>query len=285
MQVIMNRILFIIAILVIKEYIYLMKSNILFVLGSTILFSGCSIFSQKSQTETFKASDLNAKWHILTIENKSIDKKVNGKEPIFSFDLANKEYAAITGCNNLIGGFELKSTNKIKFERGISTMMACENMEVEQGLSRILPLITTYKINQDTLSFLDGKKVIKAQFKLKRENTAVLLEGKWELDYLGLTNKSLDQLFPTNKPTLSFNTKEETLVGNGGCNNYSGTYKAQAHKLNFGAIASTKMACPSLEGESVYFKNLEKISSFSIQDNQLTLITDDIAVLRFKKVK
>lgn len=262
-----------------------MKFNTLFALGTLFLLSGCSLFQNKSQSLKYSASDLNAKWNILSIENKAVDQKVNGKEPLLNFDLAKKEYSAITGCNNLMGGFELKAPNKIKFSQGMSTMMACENMEVEQGLSRIFPLVSTYKISNDTLSFLDAKKGIKAQFKLKKEDKSSQLEGKWELDYIGLTNQNLEQLFQAKKPTLEFNTKEGTLVGNGGCNNYSGTFQNDGHKLKFGAIASTKMACPSMQGESIYFKNLAKISSFSVNDDQLTLITDDIAILRFKIVK
>jgi len=277
--------MFFIAILVIKAYFYSMKSKNLLFSALLFLFTSCSLFNNTQQSGIQNASDLNAKWQIISIEDKAIDKKVNGKEPLFSFDLVNKQYAAITGCNNLMGGFELKSPNKIKFSRGISTMMACDNMEVEQGLSRILSDISQYKVSNDTLSFMDAKKTVKAQFKLKKEDKSALLKGKWELDYMGLTNKSLEQLYTAKKPILEFNTKEETLVGNGGCNNYSGTYKVDAHKLKFGAIASTKMACPSLEGEGVYFKNLERITSFSVDAEQLTLITDDIAILRFKKIK
>ncbi|MCA5006065.1 META domain-containing protein [Sphingobacterium bovistauri] len=259
-----------------------MKSTIILSSITITLLSGCSILQNKTPSN---ASDLNAKWHIISIENKTIDKKVNGKEPIFSFDLAKQEYAAITGCNNLMGGFELKSKNNIKFTRGVSTMMACNNMEVEQGLSKILPLISSYKISNDTLSFIDTKKNIKAQFKLKHEDNSSQLQGKWELDYLGLSSKTLEQLFNSRKPTIEFDIKEETLVGNGGCNNYSGTYNVNGHKINFGAIAATKMACPSLTGEALYFQNLQKISSYSVHENQLTFITDDIAILRFKKIK
>lgn len=262
-----------------------MKSINLLVISAVLFLSSCSIFQPKQYDSTQSASNLNAKWHILSIENKSIEPKVNGIEPSFSIDIAKKEYSAITGCNNLMGNFEVKAPNKIKMTRGISTMMACDNMEVEQGLSRIIPTITQYKLSNDTLFLLDGKKNIKAQFKLKKENKSALLQGKWELDYLGMASSSLEQLFPNKRPTLEFDTKEETLIGNGGCNSYSGTYQLDGHKLKFGAIASTKMACPSMEGEGLYFKNLEGISSFSVNDDQLTLITDDIAVLRFKKVK
>lgn len=258
-----------------------------YILASAIvlMLSSCGLLQSNQNALLHKAGDLHAKWHIVSIDNKSVDKKVNGKEPIFSFDLAKNEYNAITGCNNLMGGFELKAPNKLKFSLGISTMMACDNMDVERGLSKILPSVASYKISNDTLSFFDSKKALKAQFKLKKEDKSALLQGKWELDYIGLTNKSLDHLFTFKKPTLEFNPKELTLVGNGGCNNYSGTYTIDAHKLKFGAIASTKMACPAMEGEAAYFRNLERITSFSVDADKLTLITDDIAILRFKKVK
>src|SRR5690606_8121163 len=141
------------------------------------------------------------------------------------------------------------------------------------------------KIVKYILYILNEKKDIKTQFKLKKENKLALLKCGWELDYMSMASAPVEELFPTKKPTLEFDIKEETLTGNGGCNSYSSTYQLDGHKLKFSAIASTKMACPALEGESMYFKNLQGISSFSVNDDQLTLITDDIAVLRFKKIK
>ena len=262
-----------------------MKSINLIAVSIVFLFGSCSLFQPQQYASDQSASNLNAKWHIISIDNKKIADKVNGIEPSFSVDIAKKEYAAITGCNNLMGNFEVKAPNKIKMTRGISTMMACDNMDVELGLSRIIPTITNYKLANDTLSLLDAKKNIKAQFKLKKENKSALLKGGWELDYMGMASAPVEELFPTKKPTLEFDIKEETFTGNGGCNTYSSTYQLDGHKLKFSAIASTKMACPALEGESMYFKNLQGISSFSVNDDQLTLITDDIAVLRFKKIK
>ena len=262
-----------------------MKLNVIFASSLLFLLSGCSLLQNNTMSSESNPSDLNAKWKIISIEDKAIDNNVNGKEPLFSFDLIKKEYAAITGCNNLMGGFELHAANKIKFSMGMSTMMACANMEVEQGLSRILPLITSYVINQDTLSFMDKKKSVKVKFILKKEDKSALLNGKWELNYLGLSDKPVNQLFNLRKPTIEFNTTEETLSGNGGCNNYSSTYHIDGHKIKFGTLASTKMSCATIAAEGTYFKNLEKSSSFNIKDDQLTLITNDMAILRFKKIK
>jgi hypothetical protein len=42
------------------------------------------------------------------------------------------------------------------------------------------------------------------------------------------------------------------------------------------------MACEG-SGESVYFSTLEKITSFDVNGNTLTLIMGDIAMMRFQK--
>lgn len=262
-----------------------MRTNLLLSGLLIILLSSCNLFKKNSEMHSHNPSELNAKWQVLSIQNAPIAAQVNGKTPTFSFDFTNKTYSAITGCNNLMGEFSLSSPNKISFTRGMSTMMACDDMSVERGLSSILTDITTYSIQGDTLSFFDKNSVLKATFLLIKEDNSALLSGKWEVSYIHDAVQPVDVLFSTQKPTIVFDTQENTLSGNAGCNNYSSTFTLNNQHLKFGAIASTKMACPSLEGESIFIKAIQNVSSFTIKEGTLSLFSADTEVLKFKKIK
>jgi heat shock protein HslJ len=69
-------------------------------------------------------------------------------------------------------------------------------------------------------------------------HSALHLEGtKWVAAQLGGT----DLAGPV-RPTLEF-TSEDHVAGHGGCNRYSGAVRLDGEALEFGDLASTKMAC------------------------------------------
>lgn len=73
--------------------------------------------------------------------------------------------------------------------------------------------------------------------------------------------------------------------GNGGCNEYRGSYTLDGSELTLGDVASTKMLCEGSAGEveSAYFANLASVSSWSSNGGQLTLgDADGNAVLTFE---
>ncbi len=121
------------------------------------------------------------------------------------------------------------------------------------------------------------------QSALKTTNS---LEGTWELNYITGPRIAFDGLYPSKKPTIIFDLKENKVAGNNSCNQYFGTLKVEGNKINFkdAKMGMTMMACPG-EGENVYMKTLEKIDSYSISDDGKTLnfIMGDIAMMRFEK--
>lgn len=257
-----------------------MKIN--YVIVGLLLFtlSSCGLYKKKEIVSTNEL--LFSKWKAKEINGQSIASQVNGVNHYISFEKDNSHYTAITGCNNMSGSFSL-SKNKIKFGQGISTMMACTDMTVENGLRHLFQQATYYTISNNELVFLDSKSKVQGRFELMTENNSKSLAGEWILDYMAETDKPFDTLFPNKKPTLTFDTKDMTFSGNGSCNSFSGTFTKEASKLLFGPIASTKMACPTLEGESNFLKNLRKVNKYSIHENTLTLIMGDIAIIRLKK--
>ena len=118
---------------------------------------------------------------------------------------------------------------------------------------------------------------------MKTSNT---LDGTWELNYISGPRIAFDGLFPSKKPTITFDLKENRVSGNNSCNQYFGTLKIDGKKINFkdAKMGMTMMACPG-NGENVYMKTLEQIDSYSISDDGKTLnfIMGDIAMMRFIK--
>jgi heat shock protein HslJ len=69
---------------------------------------------------------------------------------------------------------------------------------------------------------------------------------------------------------------DETLNGFGGCNNYSGSWKANGQGLTIGPIAATRMFCAdTADLETQYFTALSSVSQWSVSGNQLLLDYDN----------
>ena len=112
------------------------------------------------------------------------------------------------------------------------------------------------------------------------------LEGNWELTYISGPRIAFDGLYPNEKPNVTFNIKENLVMGKNSCNNYSGTFKAEGSTMKFdeNGMVSTKMFCEG-GGESTYMNTLKKINSYTITDDgkTLNLLTGDITMMRFER--
>ena len=86
--------------------------------------------------------------------------------------------------------------------------------------------------------------------------------------------------FPNKKPWILFDTENDRLSGFAGCNLLTGPYTIQDdNSLTFGAIASTKMFCPDVQGEQLFLTMLSNTAKYQVTTEQLTLIDKDGAPL------
>lgn len=80
-------------------------------------------------------------------------------------------------------------------------------------------------------------------------------------------------------PHLRFELERAT--GNDGCNNFFGPYKQNGVSLSFGLLASTRMACPQIEGFDIAFnKMLAMTTRYRITGNVLELFDDEKLLAR-----
>jgi heat shock protein HslJ len=122
--------------------------------------------------------------------------------------------------------------------------------------------------------------------KASSENNLAALDGKWQLNYITGPRIAFDGLYPDNKPTITFDLKRNKISGNTSCNNFSSPLNASGKKISFkDAMAMTKMACPG-EGETVFLQALKKVNSYDVTAGYtLTLLMDDVAMMRFTKAQ
>jgi heat shock protein HslJ len=81
--------------------------------------------------------------------------------------------------------------------------------------------------------------------------------------------------------TLLSNGKAQLLVD---CNRGGGTYEASEGKLSFGQIFSTRMACEPGSQDTIFIRDLSRITSFFIEGDDLYLeMPVDGGTLHFRK--
>jgi heat shock protein HslJ len=84
-------------------------------------------------------------------------------------------------------------------------------------------------------------------------------------------------------PTLLFAAGEPRASGNGGCNQFNGSYVQNGASLRFGPLASTRRACVDEAGnrqETAYLQALESTTRFSATAELLLLYAGDQVVAR-----
>ena len=109
---------------------------------------------------------LNKKWQPVEIMGNPLVQN-NSKETSLTFDSESGRYQAITDCNSISGNFEVLPLNRLKLSHGMSTMMACPKMEIEQKMGEVLNQADTFIINGDELILTKGRMAPLAKFKLK----------------------------------------------------------------------------------------------------------------------
>ncbi len=71
------------------------------------------------------------------------------------------------------------------------------------------------------------------------------------------------------------------VAGNGGCNQFTGSYSIDGEKLTIGSVAATRMACPQLqtEAEEALFRTFENIARFDRSGVAMTWYDADGAAI------
>ena len=144
-----------------------MKSyNIALITGVALLMAaGCSgnkevksdRLDDKSKTEVTDA-DIRGQWYIENIvfsdsDYVRPDETSSSMKPYIVFE--DSTYFIMTNCNSISGSYTVQG-DSITLGDGAMTEMACDDMQTEDALRRILPHISAIDVQNDSVVRLNG---------------------------------------------------------------------------------------------------------------------------------
>lgn len=137
----------------------------IFIAVSAAIVAGCSgnngketIVAENQSRPEAQSVDLRGQWLIENIvfsdsDYVRPDEVAQGAKQYIVFD--DSTYYIMTNCNSISGTYTMNG-DSITLGDGAMTEMACDNMDTENALRRILPRISTIDVQNDTVVRLNG---------------------------------------------------------------------------------------------------------------------------------
>ena len=123
---------------------------------------------KKQGSNTASISNLpitETRWIIKELMGKQIPVNADKSKPFFiQLRASDNRIVAFAGCNSIAGPYEITENNRVKFSKLMSTMMACENMEIETTFSKVLEQTKSYNIIGNKLQLIGVNKSPLATF-------------------------------------------------------------------------------------------------------------------------
>ncbi len=120
-------------------------------------------------------------------------------------------------------------------------------------------------------------------YKVTAAQAANPTEHYWSLTMLN--GRAIATDLPGKRPHVLFHRATGKTNGNGGCNNFSGTFELlSGNRLKISPLASTRMACGANQVETEFLKTLEGITRYQVANDTLTLARDGKTVAVFEAV-
>ena len=184
------------------------------------------------------------------------------------------------GCNQYAGTYTV-SGNSIQISSPMaSTLMACaqEVMDQESAYLKALGEAKTYAVGEDGLTLADANETTVASYEAQSQDLA---GTSWEAIAYNNGKQAVTSVLAGSTITANFG-QDGTLSGNGGCNQYSGSYAATGAQITIGPLASTRMFCNDPAGvsdqEAQYLAALGTAATYQIEGTVLELRTQDGAL-------
>ncbi len=210
-------------------------------------------------------SSLSGEWNIIEINGSAVVPAPDQEFPFIGFDTKNGKVYGNSGCNRLMGSFDVNSIpGQINLGALGSTRMMCPDMTVESNVLAALGQVKKYKqLGKGNMALCgsSNRPLIVLQ---KKEASSKLsdLNGEWMISEAG------GEAIPSGmekQPNIVFDVAQKRLHGNAGCNIINGSFEvddANPVAISFSRVISTMMACPDLEVEGRVMKSLNAARSF-----------------------
>lgn len=103
-------------------------------------------------------------WKLIGIKGKAIVLGSSKREPYLMLKIENNRLQGFGGCNLLMGSYELKEDNVIRFAQVASTMMACPILAEESTFLKVLSEVDSYAIKEGVLTLYKNRTTPLATF-------------------------------------------------------------------------------------------------------------------------
>ncbi len=136
----------------------------LIVMLITAITVSCASKTSSSQAST----DITGKtWRLVEINGQPIKLVNQNRHPYLSLD-KELRYSGHGGCNGIGGTFQIKpEVMRIKFNQGMSTMIACDDLETERLFVNAILSADNYSVNGNILSLNKARMAPLAKFILQ----------------------------------------------------------------------------------------------------------------------
>ncbi len=238
---------------------------------------GMTILAACTSSGSQQGGDLTGKVWALT--------ELMGKPPVAGTGIsaeftADGKVAGSAGCNRYSGTYTISGSN-ITFSSPMAmTMMMCEQavMDQESAYMQALGEAKTFAIQGDQLTLTGGDGVTLAVYKAQSQDLA---GTTWQVTAYNNGNQAVIGVVEGTTLTASF-SKDGSMSGNSGCNDFNGPYKIDGDQITIGPLASTMKMCSDPAGvmdqEAQYLAALQSAASYQIEGNVLQLRTKDDAL-------
>jgi heat shock protein HslJ len=85
--------------------------------------------------------------------------------------------------------------------------------------------------------------------------------------------------FSETPPTLKFNFSENKIYGFAICNHYSADFLKEKNQIKFTSISATVMYCDDIKSEKIFFRNLNRVTQYKIENEKLFLLDDNDKII------
>lgn len=146
-----------------------MKKTIFICCSFLVFLFIASCISKPASSNTSTTADITGKtWKLTEINGQPIQLKNPGANPYFKLNTADMRYTGNGGCNGVSGTFELKpDAMRIKFNQGMSTMIACDDLETEKAFINALLTADNYSVNGNILTLNKARMAPLAKFVIR----------------------------------------------------------------------------------------------------------------------
>ena len=241
--------------------------------GVTAVCTGALMMAMTgcSSSKNMPKVDLAGEWNIVAVDGE----KINASDmPYIGMDVEAKRIYGNAGCNNMMGTLVLDSLKPgvIHFTQVATSRMMCPDMDIENKVIGALNKVNGYAETADgvALTDADGNTVISLEKRQVPEVSVNDLAGEWIISSVNGTELGKQE----KTPFLAFNVEEKTVHGNASCNIVNGGFTQEGNKANslkFSQMISTMMACPDMDTEKTILEALNKVASFTLNDDKSSL--------------